>query len=147
MFNSKTIYAISGSLSGAYLASQCMFQPQSELDKPVVAQTMAARLTPYVNKAERPRVFAKENLRNDHIISKMKPMLDEYKPCWFYANHLGYIIASLFIKSARQITYERVCTSARTEAGGLITFDLARSEVPNPKKKAMLIVPGVTGDS
>ena len=146
MFNSKTFYSVTGTISGVTLASMCFFQPQ-ESTPTLKTIKIPSQLTNLSNPADTsPRLFAKPTPRNDFLISKMSPLLNEYKPCWFYFTSLGYIIASLFISAPKQLEYERCSIAARTEVGGLITFDLKRSEIKNTNK-AMLIVPGVTGSS
>jgi hypothetical protein len=52
---------------------------------------------------------------------------------------------STMIDAPRQIDYERVTQVARTKTAGLMTYDVRRSE--KPTKRALMIVPGVTGHS
>lgn len=55
------------------------------------------------------------------------------------------IIYSCIVPPSIGITYERVNQTARTSTAGLLTYDLLRCQTPT--KKALLVIPGVCGNS
>ena len=75
----------------------------------------------------------------------MEALLNNYKPSWFYTHQIGGILASCLVPPSKQIKYEKVRMRARTSQGGLLQYDFIRAS--QPTKKALLIVPGVCGDS
>jgi predicted alpha/beta-fold hydrolase len=75
----------------------------------------------------------------------MEQHLSDYKPSWFYIHQALVIVHSCLVPAPCKVTYERVQAVAKTKTAGILTYDIARA--PIPTKKALLIVPGVCGNS
>ena len=55
------------------------------------------------------------------------------------------IIHQVLVPAPRKITFERIREKAKTPTAGFLVYDILRA--PTPTSKAMLIVPGVCGNS
>jgi len=90
-------------------------------------------------------VVAQSTGLNNAIRPQMEQILSEYKPSWFYIQQALVIVHSCMVPAPHPLKYERVNAIAKTKTAGVLTYDIVRAATPT--KKALLIVPGVCGNS
>ena len=76
-------------------------------------------------------------------------MLGQYKPSWFYHMHyIAGVIGCAIIEYPFNMPYERVVNESKSATRGTVAYDIVRSKTTDSKPaKAILVIPGATGDS
>lgn len=133
----KRAISTSSTISGALLFAWWYndFQMPKELPRYPFTRTSKANF----------EVVAQSTQLNNQIRPEMELLLSQYKPSWFYIHQTLVIAASCLVPAPHPIKYERIRVNAKTQTAGLLTYDVIRS--PTPTSKALLIVPGVCGNS
>jgi predicted alpha/beta-fold hydrolase len=73
---------------------------------------------------------------------KIRAIMDSYQPAWFYVHQSLGIIHSHAVQQPHETVYKRIAVAGPK---GLVVYDTLKAA--SPSKKALLIVPGVCGNS
>lgn len=75
--------------------------------------------------------------------SKIRSLLSGYKPSWFYFSSALGNVMSEFLPPKKVPEHESITVRSKSGQGGLVCYDVVRSEAAPESKKIVFIIPGV----